>query len=224
MQINIRLTSKNKKQPFRTAWSTAQLALLFFLSAACHSCKQTVADEPAKREKSTIIIMQPLQYDDRQVLNYLRDSVASFYGVTVYLANNTTFPEHTYYKPRNRYRADRVIAWLKGRCPDSVRTIVGITSHDISATRNEQYDYGIMGLGYKPGRSCIVSLYRPAKTAKNDQHLKERLLKLVLHEMGHNFGLSHCPDERCIMVNAEGKMKLDKETGLCHVCRQKLRH
>ncbi|NCU04358.1 MAG: Zn-dependent protease, partial [Chitinophagaceae bacterium] len=41
-------------------------------------------------------------------------------------------------------------------------------------------------------------------------------------EMGHNFGLGHCPDQACIMVDAEEKMKLDAQKGLCSNCKHKL--
>ena len=79
-----------------------------------------------------------------------------------------------------------------------------------------------MGLGYKPGKACVVSTYRLRKTATSQKHFQQRLFKVVVHEMGHNFGLHHCPDETCIMVDAEGQMKLDQEKDLCNSCKQKL--
>ncbi|WP_407528438.1 hypothetical protein [Lacibacter sp. MH-610] len=41
--------------------------------------------------------------------------------------------------------------------------------------------------------------------------------------MGHNFGLPHCPDEACFMVDADGQMKLDKERYLCVKCKSQLK-
>ncbi|HMO90186.1 MAG TPA: zinc-dependent metalloprotease family protein [Lacibacter sp.] len=170
-----------------------------------------------------MVVLQPLQRFDTSTLPALADSIAAFYPVTVQIAPLKTLPEHIYYKPRNRYRADRIIHWLRLNMADSLRVVVGLTSLDISSSRKGNYDYGIMGLGYNPGHACVVSSFRPAKTARNKSHLQQRVFKLVVHELGHNFGLPHCPDPACIMRDAEGKMTLDEESGLCEACKKKLK-
>jgi archaemetzincin len=180
--------------------------LLLFIS-----CKtQHKKEQHTTNTERQIVILQPLQFTDTTTLQQLKDSIEHFYTVNVIIAANKRLPDDLFYKPRNRYRADRIVHWLRMNMPDSVRTIVGVTSKDVSTTKNNVYDYGVMGLGYQPGHACVVSTFRPAKTAKNKTHLQERLLKLVLHEMGHNFGLPHCSNEECFMVDAEGQMKLVK--------------
>lgn len=169
-----------------------------------------------------MIIFQPLQFIDASILRYLEDSVEKFYPVEVVIAEKKNFPESFYYKPRSRYRADSTIKWLRNIKPDSARSIVGITNEDISVNKGVHKDYGIMGLGYKPGPSCVVSTFRLRKTITSQKHFRQRLFKVVVHEMGHNFGLSHCSNETCIMVDAEGQMRLDKEKELCERCKRKL--
>ncbi|XVJ67143.1 MAG: Zn-dependent protease [Lacibacter sp.] len=193
----------------------------FFLLFSCNTQQKKIKQVPVAKAKS-IILFQPLAFTDTTTLQLIKDSVDKFYNATVYIQPNISFPEHIFYKPRQRYRADRIIHWLRMNMPDSARSIVGITAKDISSTKNNVYDYGVMGLGYHPGHACVVSTFRPAKTAKNKQHLQQRLLKLVLHELGHNFNLAHCPDEECFMVDAEGQMKLDKERYLCANCKIRL--
>lgn len=194
---------------------------IFVLSIAvsCSSNRQKL--HPAELIKP-IVLLQPLAFDDSSSLAFLKDSIEQFYPVTVVVLPAKQFPEHIYYKPRKRYRADRIIHWLRLNMPDTARTIVGVTAKDISVTKGEIYDYGVMGLGYRPGHACVVSSFRPSKTAKSKRHLQQRLFKLAVHEMGHNFGLPHCPEETCIMVDAEGQMKLDKEKELCNSCKRKL--
>lgn len=188
------------------------------------ACKLKQAQQPIKQEKARpVILLQPLEFKDTITLQLIKDSVEKFYNVTVYIQPNISFPNHIFYKPRQRYRADRIIHWLRINMPDSARAIAGITNKDVSTTKGEVYDYGVMGLGYRPGHACVVSTFRPAKTAKNKQHLQQRLLKLVLHELGHNFNLPHCPDEACFMVDADGQMKLDKERYLCTNCKNQLK-
>ncbi|MBS4064106.1 MAG: hypothetical protein KGZ74_06075 [Chitinophagaceae bacterium] len=193
------------------------LIFLFFFSC---SLKQETTEK--RITKKPVVLLQPLQFTDTITLKQLKNSIEQFFAVTVYINTNKSFPNDLFYKPRSRYRADRIIHWLRMNRPDSARTIVGITSRDVSTTKNNVYDYGVMGLGYSPGHACVVSTFRPAKTARNKTHLQQRLLKLVIHEMGHNFGLPHCSNEECFMVDAEGQMKLDKERYLCDSCRHKL--
>lgn len=188
------------------------------------SCNmQHKKEEQPKNSKRPIVILQPLEFTDTATLQQLKDSIEHFYHVKVFIAANKAFPENLFYKPRKRYRADRIIHWLRMNIADSIRTIVGITTKDVSTTKGDAYDYGVMGLGYSPGHACVVSTYRPAKTARNNMHLQQRLLKLVIHEMGHNFGLPHCSNEECFMVDAEGKMKLDEERFLCSNCRHQMK-
>jgi archaemetzincin len=194
---------------------------LLLLFASC-TTQQKKKQYPANSKKP-IVILQSLEFSDSAELLQFKDSIEHFYDVKVYIAANKPFPEHLYYKPRNRYRADRIIHWLRMNIADSIRTVVGITSKDVSTTKVDVYDYSVMGLGYRPGHACVVSTFRPAKTAKNKNHLQQRLLKLVIHEMGHNFGLPHCSNEECFMVDAEGQMKLDKERFLCDSCKRNLK-
>lgn len=194
------------------------LMLMFLVS-----CEEKQQASAVNSVTKPVVVLQPLQRFDMSMLPALADSIEAFYPLTVHIAPLKKLPAHIYYKPRNRHRADRIIHWLRLNMDDSVRVVVGLTSLDISSTRKGNYDYGIMGLGYRPGHACVVSSFRPAKTAKRKAHLQERVLKLVIHEMGHNFGLAHCPDPHCLMRDAEGKMTLDEESDLCKACKQKLK-
>ncbi len=187
------------------------------------SCSEKKRNETKKiTHTKAIIILQPLHSFSTKTLLYLKDSIEQFYPVKVVIAPVKEFPSNVYYQPRNRYRADSTIKWLKQIVPDSVRLIVGITDKDISTSKGLYKDYGVMGLGYHPGKACVVSTVRLRKSAVSAQQLQQRIFKVVVHEMGHNFGLPHCPDQSCIMVDAEGKMKLDDEKGLCADCKRKI--
>ena len=185
------------------------------------SCKEPYSK--TKGEAKPVILLQPLAFTDTATLSFLKDSIEKFYPVSIVIAEPKQFPANTYYKPRYRYRADSTIKWLKEIKPDSAITIVGLTKEDISTSKSGYADFGVMGLGYKPGNACVISTLRLKKTAKSPQHLRERLFKVAVHEIGHNFSLDHCPDQQCIMVDAEAKMKLDGIKGLCNSCKQKLR-
>lgn len=83
-------------------------------------------------------------------------------------------------------------------------------------------DFGIMGLAYCPGKSCVVSGYR-LKHQNYDIHFG-RFKKVVIHELGHNFGLPHCPDKKCVMTDAVESIKTidNAKLELCLSCRKKI--
>ena len=197
------------------------LFIVVFSLSGIAACKSKAVKQFSRKEKP-LIILQPLEFNDESLLHYLEDSVEKFYPVEIIVANSRNFPKTFYYKPRNRYRADSTIRWLKQIKPDSATSIVGITNKDVSVNKGVYKDFGVMGLGYKPGESCVVSTFRLRKSVTSQNHFRQRLFKVVVHEMGHNFGLPHCSNEECVMVDAEGQMKLDKEKDLCESCRAKL--
>lgn len=104
--------------------------------------------------------------------------------------------------------------------------IVGLTEKDISTTKGEIEDWGVFGLGYLPGKACIVSTFRlgaKAEPADAERIKRERLVKVVIHEIGHNFGLDHCPEIRCTMQDAMGSiLTVDRENGFCRKCTEVL--
>jgi archaemetzincin len=76
--------------------------------------------------------------------------------------------------------------------------------------------------GYIGGNASVVSDYR---LQSGDRGLFEnRLKKVILHELGHNLGLSHCSVDTCLMSETNGDIVKLNKTGdyYCKKCRQKL--
>ncbi len=108
-----------------------------------------------------------------------------------------------------------------------------MTNKDVSVTKKDadgkvlkpewKYnDFGVMGLGYCPGNSCVVSTFRLKNKDKNLE--LSRLKKVVIHEFGHNLGLPHCSDKHCVMTSAAEKIgTIDNEKmELCVKCKNSL--
>lgn len=121
-------------------------------------------------------------------------------------------PAQSYYSLRKRYRADFLIRYLN-QPGDSDTIVIGLTSRDISTTKGDISDWGIMGLGLCPGNACIVSSFRLDKINLSDQ-----FYKVAIHELGHTQGLSHCNDKTCYMRDAKGGNVLNEEKGFCSKC------
>ena len=166
----------------------------------------------------------PLSLKDNQseVLLVIKKSIAENKDFKVVILPKSAMPQNAFYAPRNRYKADKILKHLKSIKPDSVDFILALTSEDISITKNGKSDWGIFGLGYEPGKACVVSLYR---LGKGKVQKTKRVLKITKHELGHNFGLKHCTNSKyCVMHAAEGSIKtIDRvHNTFCNKCKMKL--
>ncbi|MBF4486469.1 MULTISPECIES: zinc-dependent metalloprotease family protein [unclassified Flavobacterium] len=183
-----------------------------FLILLCSFISCTNARKENEFKKSKVIVIQPLG-DFKTEQSQLVFTEIKTINLNVVLRPNISFPENSYYKPRNRYRADSIIKSIKDNIgKDSL--IVGLSNHDISTTYKGVKDWGVMGLGYRPGKSCVVSDFRMSGKNRNQQ-----FYKVVLHELGHTEGLPHCETKTCLMRDAEGGNHLDEEKEFCEKCK-----
>lgn len=185
--------------------------LLFCFFSACSEQQKEVI----KQNKALTILVQPFNDIDAENVEFIADEIRTMYP-QVKVLDPIDFPKNTYYKPRNRYRADSLISFLSKNTEEGFVTI-GLTSKDISATKGNVKDFGIMGLGFRPGNACIASSFR-----LNKKNGKEQFFKIAVHELGHTQGLKHCPIKECFMRNAEGKNPTNEETDFCEKCKQVL--
>lgn len=184
--------------------------------------------------KNTVIGIQP--YDDfpKAKTDTISKTIENFYNVRTVISPTINHDKSTFINIKSpRYRADKIIRLQKENLPDSVDFVIGLTTRDISATKKENgktkqpeskyEDWGIMGLAYCPGKSCVVSTFRIGHPDKNTHF--SRLKKITVHELGHNFGLPHCPNKKCVMTDAvESVATIDNTLlELCDLCKQKLK-
>lgn len=85
----------------------------------------------------------------------------------------------------------------------------------------------IFGQAILNGNAGIVSPYRLRNELygleKNEDVLNERLKKVIIHEIGHMFGLIHCQNPICVMRSSTYVEDIDqKKQNLCISCRTKI--
>jgi len=154
-------------------------------------------------------------------LELIRQSLAYFFPNPVTILPPRELPKAAYYSPRQRYRAEKLLDALSTQTPEDAQVVVGLTTVDISTTKGEYEDWGILGLATVSGRECVISRFRAARGAQNAAHTSQRLAKTVVHEIGHTLGLPHCPEHSCLMEDGKGSvLTTDHELDFCAACRQ----
>lgn len=180
---------------------------------ACSLISGPRIDEPDLRT----VMLVPFGSVSTRTSQAIARRLESQLPVNVVIQKSAKLPEEAYTKPRNRYRADKLLVWLAKQ--SRTATVLGVTTRDISTTLDGRADWGIFGLGYCPGRAAVVSSFRLGKRGSISP--LERLCRVAVHEVGHTFGLPHCPN-RCVMADAKGKMtSLDAYPDFCRPCRSK---
>jgi archaemetzincin len=165
------------------------------------------------------VALQPLGKVSPGAVETSAAAVRSYYKAKVAILKEVPLPASAYTRPRNRYRAEKLLTFLNGPACRGYDKVIGLTERDISTTKGEVADWGVFGLGSLGGRVCVVSTFRLKPGASQNKAL-ERLKKVVNHELGHTLGLPHCPVPGCMMADAKGTISIvDGETGkLCPAC------
>ncbi|WP_428225146.1 matrixin family metalloprotease [Flavobacterium sp.] len=178
------------------------------LACSYFQCKK---ESELDTNKNITIIVQPFaNFPKSRVTTVVKEIRKIYKNCKVNPA--ISFPQDSWNAEKSRRRADKLIKYLNNLA-ETDQLYIGLTSEDISTTKNQYKDWGVFGLGYRPGKSCIASTFR----LKGNKDVK--LFKVAIHELGHTQGLSHCPIASCFMRNAKGKDVLDFETEFCSSCK-----
>ncbi len=187
----------------------AIVIILSFLCIACSNRQEHLDGNPI------IIDIQPFVGFPKELTRQITRQLKSICP-NVIVKEEIDLPPSSFYEPRRRYRADTIINIL-GRNTIPHHVTIGLTNYDISTTNGKIEDWGIMGLGFRPGNACVVSTFR-----LNRQTLDSQFYKVCVHELGHTSGLDHCPQKTCFMRDAEGGNPTDEEFEFCQKCKSYL--
>lgn len=210
------------------------LCVLLVACGTKSDSESLIAHKSGKSIKSVVCI-QPFGNVNAGYLTFVKNSLQNDFS-SVKILPKMNFPRTAFVKIRHRYDANKMLGILQGlyvehKYPKET-FLVGVTESDLCQNRENPKiwkgkkgfgspDYGIMGLGYRPKSKNIVSSQKVNinSTRRLNSNKKEQLVKLIKHELGHNFGIPHCPNKSCIMRDAEGGNHFDEMTGFCKKCK-----
>ena len=132
-------------------------------------------------------------------------------------------PGYAYDKARRQYLADAILSHLRTLELLAAHKVLGVVDLDLYAP-GLNFVFGQASLR---GREAIIALPRLREEfyglAKDEPLFQERVLKEAIHELGHTYGLSHCPHPRCVMHFSNSLVDTDlKGKTFCSRCQRTL--
>jgi archaemetzincin len=151
----------------------------------------------------------------------LKDRVASVFHCPVETGAGLGGLTAAHNPERDQYDSSKLLASL-GKAKREER-VVGIADVDLYAPRLN-FVFGEAGIG---SGTAVVSLYRLRQEYygldPDEALFLERATKEIVHELGHTFGLGHCPDNNCVMHFSNSLADTDvKQAHFCGECRPKI--
>jgi len=120
---------------------------------------------------------------------------------------------------RRQYHSTAILKALAASAPPDAFKLLALVRVDLFIPILTHV-YGEAQLG---GSACVLSIHRlncvpGARGGAEGACL--RIVKEALHELGHTFGLRHCPDPACLMHYCRSEQDVDRKSDApCRYCR-----
>jgi len=159
-------------------------------------------------------------YIEKNLLEKTAEAVIREFQCSVSIREGHLDLSEFYDPTRRQYNGNALLKVVDSlSIPDSLKTL-GIFNVDLFIPILTF----IFGQAFLGGSSGIASIYRLSNKRYgiigNDRFLSDRCTKEVIHELGHTFGLIHCPNPTCVMRSSTYVEDIDqKNQNLCAKCR-----
>jgi archaemetzincin len=134
-----------------------------------------------------------------QLFAWIERAAADWFPFPIRQLSTLPILPEAYDPARRQYRSVEMMKALSRRMPADAARVLGVTEADLSIPMLTF----LFGQAQLDGPIALISLCRLRQEfyglPPDDALLRERIVKEILHELGHTFGLTHCADTRCAM-------------------------
>jgi len=152
-------------------------------------------------------------------LEWIELAAAEWFPCPVRRLPAIPMPPGCYDAARGQFQSPAILQSLARHAPPDAERVLGVTEGDLGIPVLTF----LFGQAQLDGPVAVVSLCRLRQEfyglPPDEELLRERAIKEVLHELGHTFGLRHCANPRCSMALATHIELVDaKSAGYCAPC------
>ena len=166
-----------------------------------------------------IISLMPVGQVDRALLEPLAASLTQRLRVACSIQPDGLEAEFAFNPLRRQYHSTEILKKILQRPASEAWRVLGVTEMDLYIPVLTF----VFGEAQLSAVGAVVSTHRLRQEfygmPTDPELLRERLLKESLHELGHTYGLRHCPDYSCVMSASNGVERIDlKRADFCPAC------
>ena len=165
------------------------------------------------------IVISPIGDIESTLPNTISSEVFRIFGLQAEILPLINGVDFAFDPERRQYYSTLILEKLAAAAPTRAIKVLGITTEDLFIPILTHV-YGEAQLG---GKTCIISTFRlheenPASRQGNPFY--HRVVKEAIHELGHTFKLTPCPEYNCVMHYCRSIADVDRKTDqLCRHCR-----
>jgi archaemetzincin len=134
-----------------------------------------------------------------QALGWIEQAMAEWFPLPIRRLPPLSIPEGAYDAKRGQYQSVEFMKALAQSAPGDASRVLGVTDVDLAIPMLSF----LFGQAQLDGPVALISLCRLRQEfyglPAQEDLLRERAVKEVLHELGHTFGLVHCSEPTCAM-------------------------
>jgi archaemetzincin len=175
-----------------------------------------------KTTQRNLMYIQPLGDfgdEERKLLEDMQEYSEIYFGCRTVLLEPKPLPRQAYNRKRKQYNASTILETLVPSVPKDALSLSAITLKDLYIP-SLNFVFGLASLSNRVG---VYSLTRYRWDNPDRKTVLKRSVKVMSHEIGHIFGMSHCIFYECIMCGSNSLRESDSRPPfLCPLCLDKL--
>jgi len=167
-----------------------------------------------------MIVLIPIGNVEKAILEALLRPLAEVFGQRTQIGDSIALPQKSWNRHRGQYLAPMLLAKLPP--PSLGDRVLGVVDVDIFAP-GLNFVFGEADIARRRALISLTRLRQEFYGLSRDENLfQERALKEAVHELGHTYGLKHCPNSACVMHFSNSLHDTDlKSWNFCPICQKK---